>query len=228
MSSTRGFGGEARPGHDVLPTNPLPTRCPPGRDPACHAALRGERRIGDEGVIVPLSRDPEARRRQLENLKPAPPAPAGNARALVHGGHSERILRDVDGEVRELLDALAEAAPIRDADGSLPAADTVAVERAARLLRRYRRLEAWLDLHGELEERTGNVKPAALLADQVGRSLDRVLEALGMTARSRMALGLDVARASQFDLAQHWAMQDAAAERAAPADVDSTVEDPNG
>lgn len=108
---------------------------------------------------MPLSSDPERRRRQLQNLRrapsddpavadrqrqnlrPAPPAPAGNARALVHGGRSELLLRDVEAEVAELAAALGDAAPVRDPDGGLPAADLIAVEAAARALKRYRHLE---------------------------------------------------------------------------------------
>lgn len=147
-----------------------------------------------------LSTDPEKRARQLANLRPAPPAPAGNRRTLRHGGYSEALVADVDTEVRELMDALGDAAPVREPDGSVPRADVVALERAARLLRRYRRVEAWLDLYGELDERTGDVKPAARLAGELGTALDRSLDALGMTPTSRAKLGLDLART--FDLAQ--------------------------
>jgi hypothetical protein len=91
--------------------------------------------------MTPLSSDEAARSRQLANLRPGGgAAKTGDLRALRHGGHSEALLRDVSGEVRELLDALADAAPVRDPDGSLPAADAIAVERAARALKRYRHL----------------------------------------------------------------------------------------
>jgi hypothetical protein len=157
-----------------------------------------------------LSRDPDKRARQLANLTAAPAPPAANRRALRHGGYSEALVADVSLEVRELMAALSDTAPVRDPDGSLPAADLVAIERAARLLRRYRRLEAWLDLYGELDEDTGQVKPAAKLALEVGTSLDRSLDALGMTPTSRARLGLDLART--FDLAQAMAA-DAVLER---------------
>lgn len=127
-------------------------------------------------------------------------APVGNTRAMRHGAYSAALVADVTPEVRELMDALGGVAPVRDPDGGLPDADVVAVERAARLLRRYRRIEAWLDLYGELDEKTGDVKPAARLAGELGTSLDRALDALGMTPTSRARLGLDLART--FDLAQ--------------------------
>ena len=55
-----------------------------------------------------MSDDPEKRERQLRNLRPAPPAPAGNSRALVHGGRSELLLRDIEDEVAELAAALSD------------------------------------------------------------------------------------------------------------------------
>lgn len=60
---------------------------------------------------MPVSRDPEKRARQLANLRPAPAAPAGHSRSLVHGGRAEVLFRDVSDEVRELLDVLGELAP---------------------------------------------------------------------------------------------------------------------
>lgn len=143
--------------------------------------------------------------RSLANLKRGgnPPG-AGHVPALRHGAYSEALLADVSDEVRELMEALGSTAPVREADGSLPAADVVAFERTARLLRRYRRLEAWLDLHGEFDEKTGDVKPAARFTEEVGASLFRALAELGMTTTSRAKLGLDLARAQRFDLAQHW------------------------
>lgn len=156
---------------------------------------------------MPLSRDEDARARQLANLRPAPPAPAGHRRSLIHGGHSELLLRDVEREVRELMDALGEGVPVRDRDGGVPPADVPAIERAARSLKRYRHLAGWLDLHGRITEK-GEVKPAAELELKAERELASALDALGCSPRSRARLGLDVARAGRFDLAQHWAEQD--------------------
>jgi hypothetical protein len=45
----------------------------------------------------------------LANLRSAPAAPLGHTRSLLHGGRSELLLRDVDAEVRELMDALGES-----------------------------------------------------------------------------------------------------------------------
>ena len=133
------------------------------------------------------------------------PAQPGDQRRLVHGGRSELLVRNVEAEVRELMDALGDAAPVRDPDGSLPVADLVAVERTARLLKRYRHLDQWLDLHGVLDERTGDVKPAAELAARTGESLARALDQLGMTPTSRAKLGLDLART--HDVALQWSQR---------------------
>jgi hypothetical protein len=145
---------------------------------------------------MPLSRDPSKRERQLANLQAgAGAATDGNTRALRHGAYSDALLHDVDGEVRELLNAFADAAPVRDGDGSLPAADVVAVERAARALKRYRHLSGWLDLHGRLTD-AGEVKPAAELELKAERELAAALDSLGMTPTSRARLGVDLARAA--------------------------------
>lgn len=120
-----------------------------------------------------------------------------------HGGHSEALLRDVGAEVRELMDALGETVPVRDVDGGVPAADLVAVERAARCLKRYRHLATWLDLHGRIVESgkgKGQVKPAAELELKAERELAAALAALGMDPLSRAKLGLDLARTQRVTL----------------------------
>ena len=143
-----------------------------------------------------LSSDPESRKRQLANLKRGNnPTPPGQPPArLIHGGRSELLFRDVESEVTELMEALGETVPVRDPDGSIPAADMAAVEYAARALKRYRHLSAWCDAHGRIEEKTGAVKSAADYELQAERSLANALEALGMTPTSRAKLGLDLQR----------------------------------
>jgi hypothetical protein len=144
------------------------------------------------------------------------PAQPGNTQALRQGGRSELLLRDVEAETRELLDALAEAAPVREPDGSLPAADAVAVERAARSLKRYRSVSSWLDLHGRLDEK-GEVRPAAELELKCERELGRALDDLGMTPMARSKLGLRLVQASA-------AAEDAEANRAARERLDRRFE----
>ena len=149
-----------------------------------------------KGALMPLSKDPERRERQLANLKRGDSGtPKGEpSTRLTHGGRSVLLFRDVEAEVRELMEALAETVPVRDPDGSVPAADLAAVEYAARTLKRYRHLAAWCDAHGRIEERTGKVKSAAEYELQAERSLANALDALGMTPTSRAKLGLDLQR----------------------------------
>jgi hypothetical protein len=82
---------------------------------------------------VALSKKPDARRRQLANLTPAPPpAPPKNTRAATHGGHGKVTVPGARAAREEIMEALAAAAPVRDRNGGLPAADAAAVELAAR------------------------------------------------------------------------------------------------
>ena len=156
---------------------------------------------------MPLSDDPTAKARQLANLKRggSPTAKGEPSTRLSHGGRSELLFRDVEAEVRELMEALGEAAPVREPDGSVPPADMAAIEQAARALKRYRHLAAWCDLHGRLDGGTGKVKPAAEYELKAERSLAVALDSLGMTPTSRARLGLDLARTT--DLALDWAAQ---------------------
>jgi hypothetical protein len=127
---------------------------------------------------------------------------------MTHGFRSEVLVRDVEPEVRELMDALAESAPVRDPDGSLPSADTIAIEAAARALKRWRSVSAWRDLHGRVDPETHEVRPAARYELEGERALQRCLDSRGMTPLARSKLGLNVARrAATFDLARHWQEQ---------------------
>jgi hypothetical protein len=132
-----------------------------------------------------------------------PAAPLGNTWTVTHGFRSEALVKDVEAGVRELMDALAESAPVREADGSLPAADAVAIETAARALKRWRSVSAWCDLHGRVDEK-GEVKSAARYELEGERALQRALDNLGMSPMARSKLGLNLARTAQsFDLARH-------------------------
>jgi hypothetical protein len=106
--------------------------------------------------------------------------------------------------VLEIRDALADAAPVRDQAGELPAADEATV-LAARALCRVRRVEAWCDMHGYLDERTGDVKPAVRYLEQATRTANELLASLGMNPRSRMRLGVDLQR---IDLASAMSEED--------------------
>jgi hypothetical protein len=131
-------------------------------------------------------------------------APVGNTRAMTHGFRSEALVKDVESEVRELMDALADSAPVRDVDGGLPGADVVAVEAAARALKRWRSVSAWCDLHGRIDEKTGDEKSAANYELRAESALQRALDVLGMNPMARSKLGLRLAQAQSFDLARQW------------------------
>jgi Phage terminase, small subunit len=168
---------------------------------------------------VPLSRDPEKRARQLANLRPgAHVAPLGNTRTLKHGARRVILRAELDAEVAEIYRALAEAAPVRDPDGGLPAADEAAVEVAARALKRWREVNAWCNTFGRIEEKTGRVKPAVEAELACERALKAALRDLGLDPTARAKLGLDVARAQSFDLARYW-------QEHPPADLDGEAEE---
>lgn len=72
------------------------------------------------------------------------------------------------------------------------------MEVAARELARIRNVDDWLAQRGVLDRR-GHVRPAAGYLEKATRTLDRLLNSLGMNPRSRAVLGLDLAR--QQDMA---------------------------
>lgn len=146
--------------------------------------------------MTPLSSDPARRARQEANLVPgARTAPPGNQRARSHGGYAEVAQERVNSRVGELLAALAEDAPLRGPDGGLPAHDTVAVHLLATTLCRIEDVERHLTAYGYLDAK-GDVRPAADLAGRLRREAADYLDSLGMTPRSRVRLGLDLADAA--------------------------------
>lgn len=160
------------------------------------ASKRGAGRVGGGGAGNPNSLA------NLPNLRGDTTATAwkpGDAPAWKHGLRSTVPLpiEHVSAELGEIMTALAESAPVRDGDGNLPIADHAAVEVAARALHRSRRAHAWGDATGRFDERTGNPKPITRYERECDRDLKEALDALGMTPRSRAALGLDVARTAQ-------------------------------
>jgi hypothetical protein len=156
---------------------------------------------------MPLSKRPGARARQLANLKGRPPAPEpGNQRARRHGGYAQVAVARLDAKAREVFGALATDAPLREA-GELPAADAALVRLAADCLCRLEDVSANIRDRGLLDAK-GEVRSVVELEGRLRREAADYLDALGMTPRSRARLGVDVQRS--FDLAQHWAAQDAA------------------
>jgi hypothetical protein len=146
--------------------------------------------------MTPLSSDDQARAIQLANLVPGgAPAPLGNQRSRKHGAFALISRDQLDDEMRELYDCLSGVAPLRDADGELPAADEAAVEVAARALRRWREVAHWCDTHSRITPK-GDLVPAAAFELACERALHRALDVLGLTPRSRAKLGLKVAQAA--------------------------------
>jgi hypothetical protein len=143
--------------------------------------------------------------RSLANLRNR--VPPGNSIAVTHGFRSRLLVQDVSAEVGELAALLSEAAPVKDADGNAPLADTTAIEVAAVALKRWRSVHTWCDLHGRIDDK-GEVKSAANYELQGENALHRALDVLGMNPASRSKLGLNLARAQSFDLARRWQEQD--------------------
>ena len=145
---------------------------------------------------MPLSGDPTARERQLANLVPgARTAEPGNQRAVTHGAYAAIARERLDTKMREVFDALAGDAPLREADGSLPAADALVVELLAETLCRRENLRQHLADYGWRDQATKEPKTALLdLERRLRKEAATYADQLGMTPRSRARLGLDLVR----------------------------------
>jgi Phage terminase, small subunit len=160
---------------------------------------------------MPLSgRDP-ARKRQLDNLKPAPPAPPGNRRAVTHGAYAAIVRERHDRKRLQVFEALAFDVPLREG-GELPRPDAVVVSLLAETLCRLEDVKRDIDDHGWRDRKTGDPKPVVTLERRLRREALDYAEALGMTPRSRARLGLDLAQLQRRDFALE-AADDAERER---------------
>ena len=138
--------------------------------------------------MSPLSRDPDARSRQLANLTGQPPAPPpGNQRAASHGGYARIAEGRLEAKVAELAGALAEDVPVASPS------DALAVAELAQKVCQLENLRGYLQAHGYLTD-GGEVRPAADLERRLSAMVADQLDALGMTPRSRAKLGLDLQR----------------------------------
>lgn len=159
--------------------------------------------------MSPLSADPVKRARQLGNLQRGGGRPLSpeHRPALRHGAYATIAADRLDAKAREVFDALAADAPLRER-GELPAADGAVVRLAAEALCRLDSVSDYLARRG-IEDEKGQLRAGVLEVEgRLRREASDHLEALGMSPRSRARLGVDVARAQAFDLAQHWAEQD--------------------
>ena len=145
---------------------------------------------------MPLSSDPVKRARQLANLTAAPPPPPlGNVRALTHAGTARKATLIQAGSWASLIyEQLETEAPLRATDGGLPAHDRQAVELLASALARLQNVEMWLAARPPIDEK-GRPWAAEDTARRLRREVAGYLDALGMTPKSRAALGLDLVRA---------------------------------
>jgi hypothetical protein len=131
----------------------------------------------------------------LANLVPGAGAwQPGASPHLVHGLRSRKPASIVlDPVVREIEAALADDLPIKGADGSTPGHSRVMVELAAVALLRVRRVESFLALHGT-EDARGRWRPENDAAVKATEAAAKLLDRLGLSARSAAALGVDVSR----------------------------------
>lgn len=150
-----------------------------------------------------VSRDPTKRQAQLGNLRAVPPLSPG--RPVAHGAYARVGVERLDTKAREVFGVLALDAPLRERDGGLPAADSVAVRLLADTLCRLDSIGEYLQRRGWQDEDGSPRSVLEIEARLRGNALD-LLRELGMTPRARAALGLDVVRGAgaAFDLARHW------------------------
>jgi hypothetical protein len=181
---------------------------------------------------VGLSKRKAARQRQLSNLRRAPAPPAGNRRAVKSGAWATAKTLRVEPKVQAIYEQLAEEAPLRAPDGSLPAADSTLVELLALCLARLESVAAYLSVYGPLDEsRGGAVRPAAEYERRLRLEARDHASALGLSPRARVALGLDLQRTVSLADAMSEPDSERRAElmRAAGVPIDADAEDePDG
>lgn len=175
--------------------------------------------------MSPLSSDPEARARQLANLRrgETKPSPTANLR---HGGYAAIARRDLDEKRAEVREALTLDAPLRDPDGGLPAPDALAVSMLAEVLCRRDNVREYLDRRG-WEGDDGQPRPAVDLERRLRSEALDLMRELGMTPKARAALGLDLIRSvSAAESAAEAARvaRERLDRRAADIDLDATTE----
>lgn len=161
-----------------------------------------------------ISQDPEVRARQLAARKDAP---VGNQLGRSHGAYARVAEERLDDKAQRVFDALAADAPVRGPGGGLPAHDAVAVRLLAETLCRLEDVQAWIAEHGVFDVRpkrkaknphnrarsrehrkSKDPMRAIEMEDRLMRRAQDMLDALGMTPRSRVKLGLDMARAADL------------------------------
>ena len=137
--------------------------------------------------------------RSLANLRSIPPSARPAQPNLSHGGYAQLHAERVERKEREVYDALAADAPLRDGAGELPRHDAAQVALLAQCLCRLEDVTANVRDFGVFEQRgkrKGQVRPAVELERTLRREAAGYLDVLGMQPKSRAALGVDLMRAT--------------------------------
>jgi hypothetical protein len=135
-----------------------------------------------------------ARTRSNANLVPGGGAgDRGLQRAAKHGAYAAIAARELSDKVREVYDAISADAPVKD-QGTLPAADTVIVRQLAETLVRRERVRESELRHG-IEAPDGKLRGVVEFGLRLDGHIAKLCDAIGLTPRSRAALGLELARA---------------------------------
>jgi hypothetical protein len=143
---------------------------------------------------MPLSNDPAKRARQIANLQPgAGAAGVGNTLTRKHGAYARIAEAELETKTLEVFDALAADAPVRAADGGLPAHDGLVVRMLAEVMVRRERVRVTELRHG-LETPDGRLRGVVDYGLRLNAQALEYAKELGMTPASRAKLGLDLAR----------------------------------
>lgn len=150
---------------------------------------------------MPLSRDPEKKQRQLDNLpnlrgeaSPGSWKPGQVSPTLKHGLRSRRPSAEViDPILDDVLDDLAQRVPIRDEQGEVPGWLREMAWSAAISKLQVIRCSRWLAQHGETDER-GRLRPEVEMLDRVNARYQTALARLAMDVPSHLKAGLDLAQ----------------------------------
>lgn len=114
-------------------------------------------------------------------------AAPGNTRAVTHGAFCERLVGPIAAEVLGVVGEMCEGLPAEQS--SFAAGRAVLARKLARL----KMVSGHLDRDGYFNKR-GNPRPSVDLELELLRSVEKSLEALGLTPAAAAKLGVDLAR----------------------------------
>lgn len=123
--------------------------------------------------------------------------PGGRA-AVTHGAHAQPTPQQLEPQRQAIYDVLAAQAPLRAADGSLPVADRAAVELLAVTLARLASIDAYVTEHGVFSSSRGRGDSVLQAEARLQRLALSLMIEMGLTPRSRVALGLDLQRGTDL------------------------------